>query len=1527
MLNAKKNIIMASENELKITESQVDNSNPVEEKNIQNADVIRQEYIPTSEVCDTAETVAPIRMLYDMNKNLKDIDRKVRGIDYFVMEKLGYRDMIELCNAFNAEQVDAIAASIVQIENGKAIIIGDMTGIGKGRIAAGIMRYVKHTLGKKPIFITEKPNLYSDIYRDIIAIGLDAGVPIRLISGEVEKTIEVSREVVIDAMKEDIENDDFDLEGYDAELLFKKGQRDYTESAIEAYREQNYPDQLLKVFKYETNKNYEDEIAGKKLLVPFIINGSSNKTDIKDSDGNILYKGLPANKNAEILSSKNIQDYGCVLATYSQFSSMKAVRKVEFIMELAKDNVIIMDESHNASGSSRRGSILQNVVQQAKAICFLSATYAKRPDNMPIYSVKSNISDAGLSSEELINAITNGGVALQEILSSQLVSEGQMIRRERSYEGIEINYMTLDESLENAYPDFNLKNVHYAIADKFLSIVREIISLVESEVKPIAREKREKHILQTCGQVLGEQILYGDKEMRELAREQCLSDLYILSPYVGVFNIVRQLLFSIKAEAVANWAIHRMKQGKKPIIALAATLESTLDYAMKSSDSSKIDVDFSVILNRRLEKALEYTVIDSEGVGEKYILDTEELSARGVLAYESIKESISNLMTGITICPIDLIRKRVAEAGFTVEEVTGRTRIVELDKSETSGVVKTRNVPNATDVFSAFNNNIIDCLIINQAGSTGASAHAIKTNKVTKVKYENGVPVIPTSLDDREEVKQRAMIILESELDINKEVQKRGRVYRTGQLFNPLYDYMFSAIPAERRLSMIVRKKMKSLDANTSSNQKQSTEIFNIVDFLNEYGDEVVAKYLGENQELNASIGMPITFTTILNEKNEKQIIPDGSVKGLAYSVTGRVSLLNTEDQEKFYTDITQLYISYEAKLIQEGRWNLEVDSMDLQATTLEKDVVSVGNPKKSSVFGGATFLELCEINNIRKPFTKIHLNNLISAILTIKDAKGNIKDVSVDEYVQSIHDIIDERAKAEYEYFKPYFEKSKKRQIESLEKDKRFNKIKNEVKRQQALLAETERISSIWDEKIESIESVFETAKRFKDIVSFFVPKTAISYYHVPQKEHFEGIVIGVKVSKASYLHAGDFSLRIAYPSTLRYMEIPFYSMDDISHIRRTTDNMLTDYQRTINGRQLFNDWDDKIKSSTSDRIKRYIVTGNILKAYGIGELSSKQNKLISYSTSDKKVKKGILLSDSFDPRALMIKIPVEAAINIVEKSISGTEHFYFGDEAMISLVPRNNKFLIRRENTRKKMYHIEKNNELMQYLDSSWYKNSEYHENTIVGSENIKKVIETLYELGFSMSMNFTDFKLIAKNYDTTDRQSTEDANEELLRKYNQQLDAYEAEQDNEFVNLPEAQVKKMEEMKREIYELRKEKENNKVLRFFVDSLSTAKKQKAREVSSMRLGGEFTLADIQQDEAFKLITDETEIREILNHFDSKFNDIDEMTKEPYYTSVGGLFVKYDADGNIVNVLAYEGQNPSIDDEAIEVFPTNKYF
>ncbi|TMI89769.1 MAG: hypothetical protein E6H08_16065, partial [Bacteroidetes bacterium] len=650
-------------------------------------------YEPASDACVVLNTQVPDSMAFETKSAIELIKKEVGGdIDNFVRHRLKYPTKADLCKVLSAEQIDAVAMAIYNIEaRSQGMIIGDQTGIGKGRVAAAMIRYGV-IQGVKPVFLTEKSNLFSDIYRDLVAIG----------SGH-----------------------------------FK----------------------------------------------PFIVNSRESKTDIKDEDGNVVYQAPAYPEQQEIITSRVVPSlFDFIVGTYSQFNSPeKKPEKPAFLMSIAEENIFILDEAHNSSGSSNTGNFLQGVVSKTKGVVFLSATFAKRPDNMPIYAMKTAIADCNMSRDELVEAITRGGVALQEVLSSQLVAEGQMLRRERSFEGVEVNYLNLDDKSEE----------HRAIADNITEILRDIIAFQSNHVDEQVEE------LDKIAVAEGKEI-----EIREGTSQAGVDNL----PYFSkVFQVINQMLFSLKAESVAERAIHRLKEGKKPIIAFASTMGSFIEameneHGVPVADGDTINADFTEVLKRGLDGILRYTEKDIDGNPVYKKFEVSELPVEAQVEYHRILNKIKAASTGITISPIDVILKKLKDEGYSVAEVTGRKLEVQLNTKTGKGLVLSRKRINTNDAFRQFNNNEVDVLMINQSGSTGASAHAIPTAKVPK-----------------NQVRQRVMIVLQAELDINTEVQKRGRINRTGQILKPIYDYVISAIPAEKRLMMMLQKKLKSLDANTTS--------------------------------------------------------------------------------------------------------------------------------------------------------------------------------------------------------------------------------------------------------------------------------------------------------------------------------------------------------------------------------------------------------------------------------------------------------------------------------------------------------------------------------------------------------------------------------------------------------------------------------------------------------------------------------------------------------------------------------------
>lgn len=1073
-------------------------------------------YTPASESCVVLNTIVPDSMEYETKKALEFIQGEVGGnIDEFVRQRLQYGSKIELCKALSAEQTDAVAMAIYNIEaREQGMIIGDQTGIGKGRVAAAMIRYAV-LQGHKPVFITEKPNLFSDIYRDLIAIG----------SGH---------------------------------------------------------------------------------LVPFIVNGKESKTDIKDENGDILHQALPPAEQQGYFKDKRIPGFAdFVLGTYSQFNSPdKKPEKPSFLNEIAEGNILILDESHNASGSSQVGEYLQGVISRSKGVVFLSATFAKRPDNMPIYAMKTAIRDANMTKEELIAAINKGGVALQEVLASQLVREGQMLRRERSFEGVEVNYISLDE----------LANEHKAIADNITEIVREIIAFQGNNVDKMVDELDDIAIAE------GKEV-----KLREGTSQAGVDN----QPYFSkVFQVINQMLFAIKADAVADRAIARLKEGKKPVIAFSSTMGSFVEQmenegGLPVADGDMISADFSEVLMRGLDGVLRYTVTTPEGEKEFKKFDLTELPKGARAEYLAIAEKIKKLSSGIYLSPIDIIVQKLKAAGYRVAEVTGRKFEVQVNTKTNKGIVVTRNRINTNDAFRQFNNNEVDVLLINQSGSTGASAHAIVTKTV------------PAN-----EVKQRVMIVLQAELDINTEVQKRGRINRTGQILPPIYDYVMSAIPAEKRLMMMLQKKLKSLDANTTSNQKQSTKILDVPDFLNKYGDKVVTQYLQENKETNTLLGDPLGLANPSNEKGE--VLEDA-----AHKVSGRVAVLSTQMQADFYNEISTSYNEYVEYLKQIGEYDLEVESLNLEAETISEKIVRMGKGGDSE-FGTDSILEKIEANVLRKPFTKAELKNILTEALQGQEPE-KIRDGILLEY----QDYFDKYLGIEIQETEQYYEKL----IKDIPKEKKALKIQaedgetalrgfieqREKELNDARVKQLEKVRVNMTNRLQYLNSIFKFFFVGKNIL---YPIGSFTEGDIKTKAVFLGFIIDKK--KKNPYAPSNLRLRFALANSNKYIAMPASYTKDINAIMGASHGEETgDIEETLKK------WEAAIKEANVNRNTRYVITGNLLQAF-----SDFHGKLVSYTTKGGGIKKGILMPEYWEQDGEMedtVTVPVSRAEKVISSSVKG--------------------------------------------------------------------------------------------------------------------------------------------------------------------------------------------------------------------------------------------------------------------------------
>lgn len=134
---------------------------------IRNINEFQAPYQPASRSGEPS-TMIPINMSAAAYKALQNVVERYGDVDSYVADRLHYTKE-ELPLYFSAEQVDALALGIARVEDDMGMINADQTGIGKGRFVAGMLRYARLN-NKLPVFLSIKPELFTDIFRDITDI-------------------------------------------------------------------------------------------------------------------------------------------------------------------------------------------------------------------------------------------------------------------------------------------------------------------------------------------------------------------------------------------------------------------------------------------------------------------------------------------------------------------------------------------------------------------------------------------------------------------------------------------------------------------------------------------------------------------------------------------------------------------------------------------------------------------------------------------------------------------------------------------------------------------------------------------------------------------------------------------------------------------------------------------------------------------------------------------------------------------------------------------------------------------------------------------------------------------------------------------------------------------------------------------------------------------------------------------------------------------------------------------------------------
>ncbi len=675
-----------------------------------------------------------------------------------------------------------------------------------------------------------------------------------------------------------------------------------------------------------------DDIEFGAGVWPLLFNASSSITELSTGRKIFASKGSMKSTLTAIAESGELpRGRNAVFLTYSQINTDNVQQKA--LESLAGRAILILDESHNAGGvESNTGMFFQEVVSKAKGVLFMSATWAKRPDTLPLYAPKTDLSIAIPETFRVTDAVRAGKEPLQTVVSSQLAECGQLIRRELSYEGISIHNFVDDSNREE----------HERVSDQVTEVLRAIMKL-DDAWHNVDFEK-----------------------LRKLRKKIYKQKIYHRRFSSIVHNIVKQFLLALKSDAAANCAIESLGKGEKPIIALESTMGAFLD-AYVSSMGFSVGSDMSAaswasILRRSLDRTIHYTFY-AQGKKQRIGFGTEACCESTRLLYRDAEKLIDALSLTIPVSPIDWIRHLVAEAGHTVAEITGRSwRINYSGPAPILSQVSSEERNDRVKTGILFNNGGIDCLILNQAGSTGISLHASEKFK-----------------DQR----QRHMIIAQPAGDVNVFSQILGRSNRTGQVILPKYTMLSVALPSETRPAINLARKLKSLNANTSSNTRSAMSV-EVPDLMNKYGDKIVYEWLHDNEQTALLMGLSVD-----KPESEGGLVQED----LARVATGRAALLPVKEQHDFMDTIAESYIDYIAYLDETGQNDLEPKTYDFDAEQKTSHVIYCGTDENSP-FGQDAIYGEYSIKRQGKSYTPAEVSALLEESFgEYADRPANEKD------------------------------------------------------------------------------------------------------------------------------------------------------------------------------------------------------------------------------------------------------------------------------------------------------------------------------------------------------------------------------------------------------------------------------------------------------------------------------------------------------------------------------------------------------
>ena len=893
-----------------------------------------------------ARTMVPMNLQAPLNEALSRLEQEKGAVDAYVGQNLGYQPET-MADRLSPEQVDALALTFNAWEKDRAIIVGDDTGLGKGRVCAGAMTHALLKLnalkeandprvadGAGVIFITDRAGLFSDMMRDMrdieefgrfrpMLMNADAKL-VDIFTGE-----EVATGTKADTMKALTEgNATWNDLGTVNMIMMTYSQVSGADSP-----------------KAEWVRNLATSSAVIADEAHIAAGGSSNISNVvTDVMNNALFATYLSATWSK--SSNNLGIYRRAFPPSINVSTLQQTMKVGgepfseiFTSMLARDGAFIRRE-HDLSKLKFEVSI-DNVNRQRNEA--LSDRVAQVLAAMTYFS-----GDVG----RLMTRLNRETVEkIKEGRSARMNSNGAISGRMFS-------------------SNFGAGTVLYTSMRRLLTMLNVDNTFAEAHK---ALEQNQKP------------IVVFDETAESFIKAEVLRNTFVdpqgknIKPQAIVVPTLRDML--------RNVALRQMKLRERAVqeedvaIAQPTNTEEMTQEQLDSMDDARIGgIDAEELVNelQRHPDAQDEVVLTQEFLEQRGI--PAERAQAMIEAHQEILRMIEALPP-IPLNIIDIMQMRLEQEGYNTGEISGRSyRLRPVNEALWNAPIDSPEWANAqwrleprqkadekTQARDGFNNGEIDVVFINRAGSAGISLHAS-----------------PRFADTR----QRVSIDLQIPEDPTTRMQLYGRSNRFDQIVAPRMVTSTPGIYGETRQLMMQNKKLARLSASTRSSSENPADLEHIPDLLNVVGGRIAREYLEDNGG----------FARRLAITGADMEAPDIT---LINRITSRAVMLTTKEQKLLFEELESRY-NEEIQRLEESNSNpLRTKELDVRARETSSALfIGVEGLRMKSAFDEPVYLKTVEWeeNFNAKPINEIYLECYAATQNLVEQGKATVQPQTLHE-------------------------------------------------------------------------------------------------------------------------------------------------------------------------------------------------------------------------------------------------------------------------------------------------------------------------------------------------------------------------------------------------------------------------------------------------------------------------------------------------------------------------------------------------